>query len=211
MKRWQSGLAAAVLAAAWWAGAAPAAYGWIVGLRASGDLVASGTDATPRGGAPTASDLAEGAKLHRLSEDWSPRVAALLTAEQRAQGAALAAGDLAPPDAPPRLLSVESDLWGLSVVVIAQHGATIGTAPAAPVEDPWGGRGRRDRARAVLGLLRAQALTDAQAADLLALNLETLRAQAALADLEAGRAPPVAAAPAAGTLVPQPANPEGAP
>ena len=194
MRRWQSGLAAAALAAAWWGGAAPAAYGWIVGLRDSGDLVASGADEGANDAGPTAAQRAAVARLHRRSEDWAARVAALLTADQRAQGVALAAADLRAPDAPPRLLSVESDLWGLSVVIIAQHGSTVGTAPPTPIEDPWGGRGRRDRARAVLGLLQADALTAAQAADLLALNLETLQAQAAIADLEAGREPPGATA-----------------
>lgn len=188
MRRTPGALAALILAVAWYVGVAPAALDALVGLRDPAALAASGSTSAADSLAPTEWERAEDARLHRISEDWAPRAAALLSPEQRVLGQRLAAELPERPPAPSRLLSVEGDLWALSRALIARHGAQLADLPPpAPATDPWGTLSRRERVQALLALIRADALRPDQAEALLALSLDAMQAQAARVDLEEGR------------------------
>lgn len=190
MSRTATGLAGLLIAGAWYLGAAPSAYEFLITLRDPAALAASGSTASGTQVEPTRAEQAESERLHQLSEAWSPRAAALLTAEQRRRGRELAeARRGARPEAPHRLLAVEGDLWVLATALIQAHGARLGITPSVPAEDPWGGLARRDRVLALVALTREGALEPEQAAGLLTLTLEAMQAQAAQKDLGLGLSP----------------------
>lgn len=120
--------------------------------------------------------LDEAQALSDQGSPWNLQVAAVLTAAQREQALVLEPGQPAVP--PGDVRYVEPELPALAHALLQRHGLGVAERPTVPVADPWPGVDRRRRARGLLALVTADALTPAQAHALLQVTLDAMAQQA---------------------------------